>query len=53
VVDPAFFRPAEVDILHGDSTKIRERLGWKPRVSFEELVAMMVDADMENLAASH
>ncbi|MBP1241297.1 GDPmannose 4,6-dehydratase [Frigoribacterium sp. PvP120] len=44
--DPQFFRPAEVDLLIGDSTKARETLGWKPAVSFEELVTMMVDADM-------
>lgn len=45
--DPAFFRPAEVDLLVGDATKAREKLGWEPRVSFAELVAMMVDADLE------
>jgi GDPmannose 4,6-dehydratase len=39
-------RPAEVDELVSDPTKARERLGWKPRVSFDELVAMMVDADI-------
>ncbi|ORT94088.1 GDP-mannose 4,6-dehydratase, partial [Frankia casuarinae] len=44
--DPRFFRPAEVDVLVGDSSKAREVLGWKPRVGFEELVAMMVDADV-------
>lgn len=44
--DPAFMRPAEVDLLIGDSTKAREVLGWKPRVSFPELVAMMVDSDL-------
>ncbi|MFZ2504233.1 MAG: GDP-mannose 4,6-dehydratase [Nocardioides sp.] len=44
--DPRFMRPAEVDQLVGDASKARERLGWKPRVSFEELVAMMVDADI-------
>jgi GDPmannose 4,6-dehydratase len=45
--DPQFFRPAEVDLLIGDSAKARETLGWKPEVSFEELVTMMVDADLE------
>lgn len=49
--DPAFFRPAEVDLLVGDATKAREKLGWEPRVSFAELVAMMVDADMERQRA--
>jgi GDPmannose 4,6-dehydratase len=45
-VDPALFRPAEVDELRGDATKAREGLGWMPTVSFDELVAMMVDADL-------
>ncbi|HUL03880.1 MAG TPA: GDP-mannose 4,6-dehydratase [Gemmatimonadales bacterium] len=49
-VDPAFVRPAEVDILQADSTKARKALGWKPRVGFAELVRMMVDADLERLA---
>ncbi|WBU37778.1 GDP-mannose 4,6-dehydratase [Homoserinibacter sp. YIM 151385] len=44
--DPQFFRPAEVDLLIGDSTKAREQLGWEPKVSFPELVRMMVDADV-------
>jgi GDPmannose 4,6-dehydratase len=46
VQDERFFRPAEVDLLVGDSTKARTTLGWKPRVSFPELVRMMVDADI-------
>ena len=45
-VDPRYLRPTEVDVLQGDSTKARERLGWKPRVGFAQLVKMMVDADM-------
>ncbi|MDF1604981.1 GDP-mannose 4,6-dehydratase [Nocardioides sp. YIM 152315] len=45
--DKRFMRPAEVDQLIGDATKAREVLGWRPRVSFEELVAMMVDADLQ------
>ncbi len=45
-IDPRYFRPSEVDILLGDSTKARERLGWAPKVGFEELVTLMVDADM-------
>ncbi len=45
-VDPKFFRPAEVDLLIGDSTKARKRLGWAPKVSFPELVHMMVDNDL-------
>lgn len=44
--DPRFFRPAEVDMLVGDATKARERLGWKPEVGFEQLVHMMVDYDL-------
>jgi GDPmannose 4,6-dehydratase len=46
-VDPKYFRPAEVDLLLGDPTKARLKLGWTPRVSFKELVRLMVDADME------
>jgi GDPmannose 4,6-dehydratase len=46
-IDPRYFRPAEVDHLRGDATLARERLGWKPRVSPEQLVRMMVDSDLE------
>jgi GDPmannose 4,6-dehydratase len=46
-VDPKYFRPAEVDLLLGDPRKALEVLGWKPKVSFKELVHLMVDADME------
>jgi GDPmannose 4,6-dehydratase len=49
VVDEKFFRPAEVDLLVGDSTKAREVLGWKPGTTFEGLVNLMVDADLELL----
>jgi GDPmannose 4,6-dehydratase len=49
--DPRFVRPAEVDMLKADPTKARERLGWKPTVDFEELVRMMVEADLEQLQA--
>ncbi|WP_416829174.1 GDP-mannose 4,6-dehydratase [Ectobacillus polymachus] len=45
IQDPAFMRPAEVDLLLGDPKKAKERLGWEPRVSFENLVKMMVDHD--------
>ena len=45
--DPRFMRPAEVDVLVGDAGKAREVLGWKPKVSFAELVAMMVEADLD------
>jgi GDPmannose 4,6-dehydratase len=44
--DPKFFRPAEVDLLIGDSTKAREKLGWKPEVDFPGLVRMMVQHDL-------
>jgi len=47
VIDEKYFRPAEVDLLLGDSTRARTELGWAPRVTFPELVNMMVDADME------
>ncbi len=50
VVDPQFVRPAEVDVLLGDASKARARLEWKARVSFRELVAMMVDADLARQA---
>jgi GDPmannose 4,6-dehydratase len=46
VIDEKFFRPAEVDLLVGDSSKARNVLGWKPKVAFPELVKMMVDADL-------
>ncbi|MEM1098501.1 MAG: GDP-mannose 4,6-dehydratase [Planctomycetota bacterium] len=46
-IDPRYFRPAEVDLLLGDPAKAERQLGWKPRTSFQELVEMMVDADME------
>jgi GDPmannose 4,6-dehydratase len=46
-IDPRYLRPTEVDHLEGDATRIRERLGWTPRVTFEELVRMMVDHDLE------
>ncbi|MDZ7675258.1 MAG: GDP-mannose 4,6-dehydratase [Acidimicrobiales bacterium] len=46
VVDEAYYRPAEVDLLIGDATKARETLGWRPRTTFPELVEMMVDADL-------
>ena len=52
MVNSRYFRPAEVDRLLSDSTKIRRELGWKPRVSFEELVKMMVNADLEAIGVS-
>jgi len=50
--DPAFLRPAEVDLLIGDASKASRVLGWQPRVSFEQLIQIMVDADLKRLAAS-
>lgn len=49
VVDPAFFRPAEVDVLLGNPAKALERLGWRPETSLQALIAMMVDADLRRL----
>jgi GDPmannose 4,6-dehydratase len=49
VTDPKFMRPAEVDVLLADPSKARKDLGWTPKVGFRELVAMMVDADLERL----
>jgi GDPmannose 4,6-dehydratase len=51
-MDPEFLRPAEVDHLVGDATKAREQLGWQPRVSFTQLVELMVDADVERMTAA-
>jgi GDPmannose 4,6-dehydratase len=50
-IDPAFFRPAEVDLLVGDPSKAKAKLGWSPKVSFPQLVARMVDADLKRVAA--
>tara|TARA_Y100000590_G_scaffold454451_1_gene601295 strand:+ start:1471 stop:2487 length:1017 start_codon:yes stop_codon:yes gene_type:complete len=49
--DPRFMRPAEVDLLVGDPSKARQQLGWAPGVSFEQLVALMVDADLKACGA--
>ena len=50
-IDPAFFRPAEVDLLVGNPSKAKTKLGWSPKVSFPQLVARMVDADLKRVAA--
>jgi GDPmannose 4,6-dehydratase len=50
--DPAFLRPAEVDLLIGDAGKARAQLGWAPKVNFEGLVRMMVDADVQRLSTA-
>src|SRR5216117_2428714 len=49
-IDPKFVRLAEVDVLRADASRARKELGWTPKVSFEQLVKMMVDADLERLA---
>jgi GDPmannose 4,6-dehydratase len=51
VTDPRFMRPAEVDLLLADPTKAKQELGWTPKVDFKQLIAMMVDADLERLSA--
>lgn len=53
VQDERFMRPAEVDLLVGDPTKAGQQLGWEPQVSFEQLVQMMVDSDLQLLKAEH
>ena len=52
-IDPRYFRPTEVDHLCGDASKVREKLGWAPTVSFQQLVEMMVDADVELARQEH
>jgi GDPmannose 4,6-dehydratase len=49
-VDPRYFRPTEVDLLIGDASKARSKLGWQHKVSFEQLVAEMVASDLKSLA---
>jgi GDPmannose 4,6-dehydratase len=49
VIDPKFYRPAEVDVLLGDAAKARTRLGWTPKTSLEQLITMMVDADIRRV----
>ena len=51
VVDPKFYRPAEVDRLLGDASKAKAKLGWQPETSLEELITMMVDADLKRVGA--
>jgi GDPmannose 4,6-dehydratase len=52
-VDPSRFRPAEVDVLHGNAAKAQQKLGWKPQATLEELAAEMVDADLARLRAKN
>jgi len=53
VIDKRYFRPTEVDVLIGDASKAKERLGWRPQVKFDDLVRLMVDADLEALRRQH
>ncbi|WP_447602336.1 GDP-mannose 4,6-dehydratase [Nitrospira sp. Nam80] len=46
-IDPRYYRPTEVDLLIGDATKAKQRLGWTPKIGFRDLAIMMVDADLE------
>ena len=52
-VDPRYFRPAEVDLLIGDPTKAKTKLGWQPQVTFKELVRIMTEADLADLKSKH
>jgi GDPmannose 4,6-dehydratase len=52
VQDPRFLRPSEVDLLQSDTTKARQKLGWKPKIAFTGLVEMMVEADLQRLTES-
>jgi len=52
-IDPRYFRPAEVDLLIGDASKARRKLGWEPKITFKELVRTMVDADLADLKRAH
>lgn len=51
IIDPAFFRPAEVDVLLGNPAKANTKLGWKPKTSLEDLIVMMVSADLKRLGS--
>jgi GDPmannose 4,6-dehydratase len=52
-IDQRYFRPAEVDLLVGDASNARRKLGWEPKITFKELVRMMVDADLADLKRTH
>jgi len=49
VEDPAFKRPADVELLVGDASKARQKLGWRPRTTFKDLVRLMVEADLKRV----
>jgi GDPmannose 4,6-dehydratase len=46
-IDPKYYRPTEVSYLHSDASKARTKLGWQPRISFKDLVRIMIDYDLE------
>jgi GDPmannose 4,6-dehydratase len=46
-VDPKYFRPTEVDLLLGDATKAKEKLGWEPKITLEEMTKEMVESDLK------
>ena len=46
IINPRYYRPSEVDLLHGDSTYAQKKLGWRPKTSLEELVKIMVEYDL-------
>ena len=48
-IDPRYFRPSEVEILIGNSRKIKEKLGWDPKIKFDDLIKIMIDADFREL----
>jgi GDPmannose 4,6-dehydratase len=48
-IDPKYYRPSEVDVLLGDASKAKEKLGWQPKVRFQDLIELMVDADVAAL----
>jgi GDPmannose 4,6-dehydratase len=52
-IDPRYFRPAEVDLLIGDASKARQKLGWEPKITFKELARTMADADLADLKKTH
>jgi GDPmannose 4,6-dehydratase len=51
VIDPALYRPAEVEVLLGDAGKARAKFGWKPEIALDQMIREMVDADLERLKA--
>ncbi|HWR25743.1 MAG TPA: GDP-mannose 4,6-dehydratase, partial [Methanosarcina sp.] len=52
-IDPRYYRPTEVDLLIGDPSKAKEKLGWAPKVKLEELVKIMIEADEKALQQNH